>query len=202
MNMHAPRPAPTRRLAFTLLVLATLALAGCGVSDRLGKQMDGTVGDILFDQQERVIVAFKGDESLNLDAEGNPLSVVVRIYQLDALTAFNAANSEALWASASDSLGDSLLGEREVVVLPGRTQVEVAPMAPGTRYVAVVAFFRQIEGEGWRLVFDAEAMRKDGILTSPDGVVLTLEGSRITPMDEDSAELVATAGSLARAFAP
>ena len=75
-------------------------------------------------------------------------------------------------------------------------------MAPGTRYVAVVAFFRQIEGEGWRLVFDAEAMRKDGILTSPDGVVLTLEGSRITPMDEDSAELVATAGSLARAFAP
>lgn len=98
--------------------------------------------------------------------------------------------------------GDSLLDEREVVVLPGSTQVDVAPMSPGTRYVAVVAFFRQVEGEDWRLVFDAEAMRKDGILTSPQGVVLTLDGNRIVPMDEDSAELVATASRLARAVAP
>ncbi|MEE3215455.1 MAG: type VI secretion system lipoprotein TssJ [Pseudomonadota bacterium] len=182
--------------------LAALLLSGCGVTDRLGKRMDGTMGDILFDQQEQMVVALHADDSLNPDTEGNPLSVVVHLYQLDSLNAFNATNSEGLEAGAKDLLGDSLISEREVVLLPSHTLVETAPMDPRTRYVAVAAFFRQAEGEDWRLVFDAQAMRKDGILTSPDGVVLSLSDNRVAPMDEDSAELVATAGSLARAFAP
>lgn len=182
--------------------LAALLLSGCGVTDRLGKRMDGTMGDILFDQQEQMVVALHADDSLNPDTEGNPLSVVVHLYQLDSLNAFNATNSEGLEAGAKDLLGDSLISEREVVLLPSHTLVETAPMDPRTRYVAVAAFFRQAEGEDWRLVFDAQAMRKDGILTSPDGVVLSLSDNRVAPMDEDSAELVAQASSLARAFAP
>lgn len=178
-----------------LALLAGGLLSGCGVGGRVGKQFDGPVGDILFDSEERVTVALAGDELLNPDAEGSPLSVVVRIYQLDSLTAFSAAAAGELWRDAESALGDALLSEREVIVLPGGRVVDRGPMARDTEYVAVVAFFRQMPDARWRLVFDAAAMRKDGILTSPDGVAVSLADTRIEPVD-DSAELLASADDI------
>ncbi|WP_417329782.1 type VI secretion system lipoprotein TssJ [Halomonas cupida] len=180
-----------RRGLWSLLLVAILSslLAGCGISGRVGKQFDGTVGDILFDQNEKVVVTLEGDEYLNPDADDNPLSVVVRIYQLDSLTAFNAASPQLLWQDSGEALGDSLLSEREVVMLPQGEVVDSAPMAVETRYIAVAAFFRQVPDNRWRLVFDAAEMRKDGILTSPDGVTVHLAGHHIEAVD-DSAELL------------
>jgi len=189
-------------VGLVVLLLTAVLISGCGVSGRIGKQLDGTVGDILFDQEERVTVVLNAEEDLNPDTEGNPLSVVVRIYQLDSLTAFNAASADELWHSSDDALGDSLLSEREVVVLPGEVALDSAAMAQRAAYVAVVAFFRQMPDQRWRLVFDAAAMRKDGILTSPDGVVLSLADSHIQPVGEDSAELIAVANAMGRFSAP
>nr|WP_300308099.1 type VI secretion system lipoprotein TssJ [Halomonas sp.] len=182
-----------RHRAWPLIVgglVVTGLLSGCGVGGRIGNQMDGTVGDVLFGKNERVIVALDADEELNPDAEGNPLSVVVRIYQLDSLTAFNAASADELWRSGKDSLGESLLAERETVMLPGKQVTDSAPMNPDTKYVGVAAFFRQVPDQRWRLVFDAAEMRKDGILTSPDGVALHLANDYIEPADDDSLELL------------
>ncbi|MDR5893610.1 type VI secretion system lipoprotein TssJ [Halomonas mongoliensis] len=175
-----------------LLVAVASLLGGCGVGGRLGNQLDGTVGDILFHRDERVTVALDGDEVLNPDPEGSPLSVVVRIYQLDSLTAFSTAAATELWHDAGAALGEALLDEREVIVLPGAQARDSAPMARGTAYVGVVAFFRQMPDERWRLVFDADAMRKDGILTSPRGVRLSLVENRIEP-EGRSARLLASA---------
>lgn len=178
---------------WTLVMVAILSslLAGCGVSGRIGKQLDGTVGDVLFNQNEKVVVTFEGDEHLNPDADGNSLSVVTRIYQLNSLTAFNSASPQLLWQDPSEALGDSLLSEREVVLLPEREETDTAPMATETRYIAVVAFFRQVPDNRWRLVFDAAAMRKDGILTSPDGVTVHLADHYMEAVG-DSAELLAS----------
>lgn len=182
-----------RSAAGTLLavLLTALLVSGCGVSGRLGKQLDGTVGDILFSQHERVSVTLNGGERLNPDAEGNSLSVVVRVYQLDSLNAFSTASAAELWQGAGDILGDALLSEREIIVLPGGQTRDSAPMAQQVSYVAVVAFFRQMPDERWRLVFDAAAMRKDGILTSSGGIALNLVDSHIEPAGEGSAKLLA-----------
>lgn len=182
---------PYRRELWSLLMVAILSslLAGCGVGGRIGKQLDGTVGDILFDQNEKVVVTLESDEHLNPDAHDNPLSVVVRIYQLSSLTAFNSASPQLLWEDSDEALGDALLSEREVVVLPNDETIDSASMAVEARYIAVVAFFRQVPDNRWRLVFDAAEMRKDGILTSPDGVIIHLADHHIEAVD-DSAELL------------
>ncbi|MCE8018510.1 type VI secretion system lipoprotein TssJ [Halomonas sp. MCCC 1A11036] len=174
-----------------LLAIASL-LGGCGVGGRIGNQFDGAVGDILFNRDERVTVALEGDERLNPDAEDASLSVVVRIYQLSSLTAFSAAAAAELWHDAGAVLGDALISEREVVVLPGGQAMDSAPMAQPTAYVAVAAFFRQIPDERWRLVFDAAAMRKDGILTSPGGVTVNLVENRIEPTRRSARLLAST----------
>lgn len=175
-----------------LMLCASLLLSGCGISSRLGQKMDGTVGDILFSQDEKVIFTLDADEALNPDADDQSLSVVVRIYQLDASEAFSSASPDALWAHADKVFGDALLDTREVVMVPGGHVVDEAPLKPGARYVAVAAYFRQTPDARWRVLFDADAMRKDGLFTSPDGVELTLADHYIT-VAPDSEDLLATA---------
>ncbi|MFQ3788487.1 type VI secretion system lipoprotein TssJ [Halomonas sp. A29] len=194
--MKTRRERNSRRVwaGMVLLLVTASLLGGCGVGGRIGNQFDGTVGDILFNRDERVTVALEGDERLNPDAEDSSLSVVVRIYQLSSLTTFSAAAPGELWHDAGAALGDALISEREVVVLPGGQVVDSAPMAQPTAYVAVVAFFRQMPDERWRLVFDAAAMRKDGILTSPGGVRVSLVDNRIEPARR-SAKLIASTGN-------
>lgn len=175
-----------------VMLCASLLLGGCGVGSRLGQQMDGTVGDILFSQDETVAFTLDADESLNPDVDEASLSVVVRIYQLDAREAFASASPDGLWDHADKVLGDTLLDTREVVMVPGGHVVDEAPLKPGARYVAVAAYFRQTPDARWRVLFDADAMRKDGLFTSPDGVELTLVDHYIT-VAPDSEDLLATA---------
>lgn len=175
-----------------LLLCSSLLLGGCGISSRLGQKMDGTVGDILFTQDEKVTFTLDADESLNPDADDGSLSVVVRIYQLDAREAFASASTDSLWEHADKVLGDALLDTREVVMVPGGHLVDEAPLQAQTRFVAVAAYFRQTPDARWRVLFDADAMRKDGLLTSPDGVSLQLVDHYIT-VAPDSEALLASA---------
>jgi len=55
-----------------------MVLTACGVTDRVGKRVDDTwAGDMLFDDNEKVILTSDGGNQLNPDESGKPLSVVV-----------------------------------------------------------------------------------------------------------------------------
>ena len=54
-----------------------MVLTACGVTDRVGKRVDDTwAGDMLFDDNEKVILTSDGGNQLNPDESGKPLSVV------------------------------------------------------------------------------------------------------------------------------
>ena len=186
------RPLGRPRHWLPLLLCSSLLLGGCGISSRLGQKMDGTVGDILFTQDEKVTFTLDADQALNPDADNESLSVVLRIYQLDAREAFASASTDALWEHADKVLGNALLDTREVVMVPGGHLVDEAPLKAQTRFVAVAAYFRQTPDARWRVLFDADAMRKDGLFTSPDGVELTLVEQHIA-VAPDSEPLLASA---------
>ena len=92
-----------RRIRVVLgLLILSLGVAGCGVSDRLGKRVEGTwIGDILFSHTDRVKLSFEGADYLNPDERDRSLSVVVRIYQLNSLDRFRSAGSDQLWDDAA-----------------------------------------------------------------------------------------------------
>ncbi|MBZ9556816.1 MULTISPECIES: type VI secretion system lipoprotein TssJ [unclassified Modicisalibacter] len=165
-----------QKLGFIFLALM---LSGCGVADRVGSRFDDTWAGDLFANPERVQVAVEAGDSVNPDVDGDPLSVVVRIYQLTERPPFATASPRQLWRDDEAALGDSLLSRRELTVLPGERAVDTAALAPRAQFVGVAAFFRNTVSGAWHVLFDAEALREGGWLGASDGVRLRLVGDRI-----------------------
>ncbi|WP_110687081.1 type VI secretion system lipoprotein TssJ [Salinicola aestuarinus] len=164
------------RLGIGLLIVA---LAGCGVADRVGNRVDDTWAGDLLGNKERVRVTVDADASVNPGADGEPLSVVVRVYQLTERTAFTTASPRQLWREGEAVLGNALVSEREITLLPGEDKVDVAALDPTTQFVGVAAFFRNTISGEWQALFAATELRNDGLLSASEGVKLELVEDRI-----------------------
>ncbi|MBA6133583.1 type VI secretion system lipoprotein TssJ [Pseudomonas juntendi] len=176
--MYHKHTALKRLTAVALL----LAMAGCGVTDRIGKRMeDSWAADMLADS-EKVILTSDGGNQLNPDADGKPLSVVMRVYQLTDLERFAASDAETLWATPQKALGNTLVEAREITLLPGIGQIDQWPLAKSARYVGVAAFFRDEQDARWKVAFDADSLRKDGIWFSSDGLRVLVDKTEIHAM--------------------
>ncbi|WP_236238180.1 type VI secretion system lipoprotein TssJ [Pseudomonas faucium] len=174
--MYSPTPLCKRLAAAALL----LALAGCGVTDRIGKRMeDSWAADMLADS-EKVILTSDGGNQLNPGADGKPLSVVMRVYQLTDLERFAASDADTLWDAPEKALGNTLVDARELTLLPGIGQIDQWPLAQSARYVGVAAFFRDERDARWKVAFDANSLRKDGIWFSSDGLRILVDKTAIT----------------------
>lgn len=161
-------------------VALLLALAGCGVTDRIGKRMDDSWAADMLADSEKVILTSDGGNQLNPDAEGKPLSVVLRVYQLTDLERFAASDADTLWDASEKALGNTLVEARELTLLPGIGQVDQWPLAKSARYVGMAAFFRDDQDARWKVAFDANSLRKDGIWFSSDGLRILVDKTAIT----------------------
>jgi type VI secretion system protein VasD len=89
---------------------------------------------------------------LNRNSFNETLPIVVRVYQLTAVDAFNRASFEQLWQADERLLGEQLVGKHEVVLQPAVQRNYSLPLADGAKYVAVFALFRTPNDKGWRWV--------------------------------------------------
>jgi len=149
-------------------------LLGCGVADRVGNRFGDTWAGELVGNEDRVRVTILADDSLNPDIDGEPLSVVLRIYQLTEIGTFAISSPHNLWTDADQVLGKALVSQREVTLLPGEFKIDVAALDPGAQFVGVAAFFRNSFRDDWKVVFDADELRRDGLLGASEGVHLYL----------------------------
>jgi type VI secretion system protein VasD len=168
-------------LKYLVFLTAILCLSACGVSDRMGKQVDDTwMADLLFSSDDEIVLTLDGGNQLNLDASGNPLSVVVRVYQLTSLERFASADPDSLWHSPQQALGGTLLAARELTVRPGMGQKNHWPMATHADYIGVAGFFQDHADSRWKVALTADALRKDGLWFSPKGARVLLDLNRIS----------------------
>jgi type VI secretion system protein VasD len=188
-----------RRAACLVALAIMMALSGCGITDRASKRVDDTwAGDMLFGDKEKVILTSDGGNQLNPDEAGKPLSVVMRVYQLSSLERFATINADTLWDDPKKALGNTLIDSQEITLLPGIGQVDHWPLNPATTYVGVAAFFRTDDNSRWKVAFDAQSLRKDGIWFSSDGLrilvdnnyVLAVRGKDVLNKPQTEAQLV------------
>lgn len=161
----------------SMVLMSTLA--GCGVADRVGNRFGDTWAGDIFGNQERVRVTIDSDAEVNPDVDGKPLSVVVRIYQLSERAPFATASPRQLWDDEKAVLGNSLISQREITLLPDQQKVDVAALDPKAQFVGVAAFFRNTASAQWQALFAADELRNDGLLSASEGVRLHLVGDRI-----------------------
>jgi type VI secretion system protein VasD len=95
---------------------------------------------------------------LNPDGTGRPSPVVVRVFELRAESEFTAAEFFALYEGEKQALSSTLVGSQEFALQPGETRQVNLTFPRETRYVGVVAAYRDIRGARWRAI--ARAPRK------------------------------------------
>ena len=109
----------------------------------------------------RIGVEGQASPTINRDANGDPLSVVVRIYHLKGKVEFPRLTFDMVTSGRTDQelLGADFLGRSEYVVVPGATTRDATGLAPGTKYVGIVAFFRKPDPNYWRYLVSLDQLK-------------------------------------------
>jgi len=97
------------------------------------------------------------DGAVNPDIAGRPSPVTVKIYQLRTAGGFESADFFAVYGNAAAVLGPDLIASRDVTVRPGETRRFDEEIDPRTRFVGIVAGFRDVQNARWRAVVPVPA---------------------------------------------
>jgi type VI secretion system protein VasD len=125
-------------------------------------------------------------DKLNLDAGGQPLALVARIYKLRQNAAFEHAPYAAFLDPASEkqALGADLLEVKEVTLVPGQRYEVDEKVSREAGYVGVVALFHTPAAQRWRLAFPAADAERQGVTVGVHACALSVgAGARATVPD-------------------
>jgi len=92
------------------------------------------------------------DAAVNPDVTGRASPVAVKVYQLRSTGSFESSDFFALYGNAAAVLGADLVSSTDITVRPGETKRFDEEIDPRTRFVGVVAGFRNLENARWRAI--------------------------------------------------
>lgn len=90
------------------------------------------------------------DQNANPDARGRASPVVARLLELKSLAVFQSTDFFSLFDHERDALGSELIAKEEFLLQPGENQQFTRELQADTRFVAVLAAYRDIERSRWR----------------------------------------------------
>lgn len=143
------------------VVVTVLALAACGGSST----PDPTTVDITI----------TATATINPNSVSDPSPVVVRVYQLKADSAFKGAEFSELFYNDRKVLGGDLLGQKEYNVKPNDKLTYNDTISGETRYIGVIAGFRDIDNATWRLIVPATQQDVNTFILSVDSLSIAVQ---------------------------
>lgn len=91
-------------------------------------------------------------DQLNPDLNGRPSPIVVRLIELKHPVAFENADFFSLYERAKESLAPDLVASEELELRPGETVELKLSVESGSRFVGVLAAYRDLSETKWRYV--------------------------------------------------
>lgn len=131
------------RLTCLALAAGLSLLAGCSA---LSPNSDLTKLDL----------SLEGSEGLNPDLNGRPSPIVVRLIELKHPVAFEHADFFTLYNRAKEALSPDMVMQEELELRPGERHELKLYVAPESRYVGVLAAYRDLPEARWRYVVPLE----------------------------------------------
>lgn len=91
------------------------------------------------------------DKGVNADPKGKPSPLVLRVYELKTLDAFNKADFDTLYQNDATTLAGDIQLRDEKIVRPG-DQITIAAREAqkDTHFIAVFAAYRDLDHSTWR----------------------------------------------------
>ncbi|GAA0767490.1 type VI secretion system lipoprotein TssJ [Ideonella azotifigens] len=128
-------------------------------------------------KSSKVALRLHAAQVMNIDAAGNSLPVVTRIYKLRDKSAFMQVPDSAfqdIKSARTSELTSDVVEVKEVALTPGQ-RYEVTEAVPAEAgYIGVVALFRAPAAGRWRFVFDTRAAAATGLTLGVHGCALSV----------------------------
>jgi len=118
--------------------------------------------------------SIKVDQGANPNPNGRASPIVVRVYELRSSAAFSGADFFSLFDNESATLAGDLVGREEYDLSPAETQPYRRQLQPDTKFIGVVAAFRDLENSRWRQVVPVPAEPKSPIAIGIEARAVTL----------------------------
>jgi type VI secretion system protein VasD len=152
------------RLAITT-VASALLLSACGAWQAVSDTTSGAYHAVFYKQVKVLNVDLSAREALNPDDAGRSTSLAVRVYQLKDRKMFDGVSYDDLLKKDRTVLAQDLQSSMAAVVNPGGSVSLSQPMQADTKYVAIVAFYRNPgNGDGWKYVTVKKKLSADAPL--------------------------------------
>ena len=100
----------------------------------------------------RIDLAVASQINANPDHTGRPSPVIVKVYELRSDLAFSQSDFHPLFETPVQVLGADLLAADELVLVPGEARRISYEPVEGTRFLGLLAGFRQMERAQWKVV--------------------------------------------------
>jgi len=110
----------------------------------------------------------------NPDARGRASPVIVRLFELKSLAAYEGADFFSLFEKDQATLGAELVARDEFQLQPKETRKLERTLQPDTRHIAVVAAFRDLERSKWRAATAVAVGKKTPVLLRVDARSITI----------------------------
>ena len=127
------------RLLPLALMAALLSLAGCAA---LSPYSDMTKLDLTLNRSDE----------LNPDLNGRPSPIVLRLIELKHPVAFETPDFFSLYQRPKEALSPDMVVLEELELRPGEQHQMKLSLQPGSRYVGVLAAYRDLPESNWRTV--------------------------------------------------
>jgi type VI secretion system protein VasD len=114
------------------------------------------------------------DSNVNPDRAGRPSPIIVRIYELKSVAAFNGADFFALFENEQATLSGELVGREEFQLQPAETRQYRRQLQPDTKFIGIVGAFRDLEQARWRLAVPVPAKGSHTITVGLQARAVTL----------------------------
>jgi len=106
-------------------------------------------------------IEIQADEFTNPNENGDPAPVVVRVYQLKEVTAFENAEYFDLADDEAKVLGGDLIGVQEFELTPGESKDYTRDVSSEATHLGVIASFRDIDSAQWRDTIELQQEKKN-----------------------------------------
>jgi type VI secretion system protein VasD len=132
--------------AWTLASALAVGLAACGSPP---KPPPPTV----------VAGSIEAAAQLNPTAARRPSPMQLRIYELKSAAAFGSADFMSLFQGDQAALGPEMVAREELTLQPGETRPYNKTLNADTRFIGVVAAYRDLERATWRTLVPVQLNR-------------------------------------------
>jgi len=138
--------------------------------------VSGTVGcGKLFGTKPTVVdIDLRAAPNLNPDASGRASPLRLRFYELKSVSVFNGADFFSLYDHDKDVLAADLVVREEIQVEPGMQKRFTRKPGPDTKFIAVLAPYRDIDHAKWRAALEIRPNKTTEVELSVERLAVSL----------------------------